>query len=315
MDAPVVLVGADAAAGCVRAGLGGRARVVLVARGPDEPPWANADALRAEHVAVLPDAEPWLLDRLAGNPVADRARGMVLAVVGGRGGAGASVLAGALAVVSGREGLDTLLVDGDPLGGGLDLTLGWERLPGLRWPDLVEARGRVDPPALINALPGAGGLAVLSFDRSSSEAVPVEAMAAVLDAGRRGRDLVVVDVPRPPDPASRLALAAADRAYLVVPDELRACAAARRVAAEVSRHCPQLAVVVRGTPAGVGVAPVEIADVVGLPLAGVYRSESGLADALERGEPPAANGRGPLADLARELLTERGSRSSQVAVA
>jgi hypothetical protein len=65
----------------------------------------------------------------------------------------------------------------------------------------------------------------------------------------------------------------------------------------------------------VGVAPVEIADVVGLPLAGVYRSESGLADALERGEPPAANGRGPLADLARELLTERGSRSSQVAVA
>jgi secretion/DNA translocation related CpaE-like protein len=313
-SAPCVLVGADAAAGCARAGLGGRSAVVMVARGPDEPPWGHADALRAGHVAVLPAAEAWVLDRLARDTTAGQGRGCVLATLGGRGGAGASVLAAALAVTARREGLDTLLVDADPLGGGVDLALGWERLRGLRWPDLVDARGHVNPTELFSALPGDGGLAVLSFDRSTSDGVPVDAMAAVIDAGRRGRDLVVVDVPRHVDDASALALTAADRVYLVVPDELRACAAARRITASAVTYCPQLAVVVRCAPAGAGVGPAEVADVIGLPLAGAFRSEPGLPQALERGEPPAATGRGPLAELARELLADLRPRRHRVVV-
>ena len=156
----------------------------------------------------------------------------------------------ALAVTARRRGLDTLLVDADPLGGGVDLVLGWEQMAGLRWPELVDARGRVSPPALVSALPGEGSLAVLSFDRSELDAVPVDAMAAALDAGRRGRDLVVVDLPRRFDDASLVALTAADRGYLVVPAELRACAAARRVAAAASIHCAELSVVVRDPSAG-----------------------------------------------------------------
>src|SRR3712207_7123198 len=56
------------------------------------------------------------------------------------------------------SGLRTLLVDADPLGGGLDLVLGWEQVDGLRWPSLAEADGRVDPPALLQALPHRGDL-------------------------------------------------------------------------------------------------------------------------------------------------------------
>ena len=41
-----------------------------------------------------------------------------------------------------------------------------------------------------------------------------EAMAATLDAARRGRDLVVVDLPRHLDEAAVLALQSADRALL-----------------------------------------------------------------------------------------------------
>jgi secretion/DNA translocation related CpaE-like protein len=136
-------------------------------------------------------------------------------------------------------------------------------------------------------------------------AVPAEAMATALDAGRRGRDLVVVDLPRRLDDASLLALGAADRGYLVLPAELRACAAAARVAAVAGPHCPSLAAVVRG-PAPGGLRAKEVAQALGLPLAGSLRAEPRLAGALERGEPPARDGRGPLAQLCQRLLDELG---------
>jgi secretion/DNA translocation related CpaE-like protein len=300
--APFVLVGAESAARCAALGLSRRAAVILVARpGLPDPPWRHANTLRVEHVAILPQAQSWLVDRFAdhaaGNP--DRAR--VLAVVGGSGGVGASVLATAISVTASRRGLDTLLVDSDPLGGGVDLALGWERMGGLRWPELADARGRVSPPALVDALPGAGSLAVLSFDRTEFAGVPPEAMAAALDAGRRGRDLVVVDLPRHFDEAALLALSAAERCYVVVFAELRGCAAARRVAAAAAQHCPSLAVVVR-VPAPAGIRPSEVAEALDLPLAGVLPPEPRLGRAMAAGEPPARTGRGPLAHLCHELL-------------
>ena len=67
-------------------------------------------------------------------------------VAGGRGGAtrcswswgrpagsGASVLATAVAVRAARAGVDVVLVDGCPLGGGLDVVLGAEQESGIRW--------------------------------------------------------------------------------------------------------------------------------------------------------------------------------------
>jgi secretion/DNA translocation related CpaE-like protein len=285
-------------------GLGARPSLILVGRadGPD-PSWRQADALSADHVVLLPAAEAWVVDTFAENAAGGSRRGTVVAVVGGRGGAGASVLAAALAVTARRRGLDTLLVDADPYGGGVDLVLGWERLQGLRWPGLVEARGRVDPPALVSALPGEGSLAALSFDRSDLDGVPEEAMAAALDAGRRGRDLVVIDLPRRFDVASLMALTVADRALLVVPAELRACAAAKPIAAVIRERCPQVSVVVRGrTPSGID--PAEVAQSLDLPLAGIVRDEPRLVAAMESGEAPGGTGRGPLAELCRQLLAD-----------
>jgi secretion/DNA translocation related CpaE-like protein len=223
----------------------------------------------------------------------------VVAVLGGRGGAGASVLAAGLAVTAARGGHRALLVDADPLGGGADLALGWEALDGLRW----SALSTVDPPALVNALPRQGELAVLSWDRADELTVPVEAMSAALGAGRAERDLVVVDLPRRLDDAAVLALAAADRTLLLVPAELRACAAAARVAAVVAPQCPSLSVVVRG-PAPGGLTATQVAASVGLPLADEVRAEPGLTRALEQGLAPARDGRGPLAALCRRLLRQ-----------
>jgi secretion/DNA translocation related CpaE-like protein len=224
-------------------------------------------------------------------------------VIGGRGGAGASVLAGGLAITAARSGLRTLLIDADPLGGGLDLVLGWEQLEGLRWPALSQADGRVDAPALVRALPSRGDLVMLSWDRGDLLALPVEAMAATMDAGRRGRDLVVVDLPRQLDDAAVIALQAADQVLLVVPAELRATAAAARVVANAQPHCAELSVVVRG-PAPGGLKAREVARALDLPLAGTLRPEPGLSRGLERGEAPAGSGRGPLAILCQRIIAE-----------
>jgi secretion/DNA translocation related CpaE-like protein len=309
--APFVLLGLDSVEDILRANMSVRGAIILVAR-DEVAAWRYAEVLRVEQVAVLPQAETWLVDRFADHALGSPTRGRVVAVLGGRGGAGASILAAALAVTARRRDLDTLLVDADPFGGGMDLVLGWERIQGLRWPDLVDASGRVSPPALISALPGEGSLVVLSFDRSELDGVPAEAMAAALEAGRRGRDLVVIDLPRRFDEPSTLALSAADRAYLVVPAELRACAAARRVAAIVAGRCASLAVVVRGS-APHGLAPAEIARSLDLPLAGALRSEPRLPRELDDGHPPAASGRGPLAELCQDLLQDLVPRGHRVA--
>jgi secretion/DNA translocation related CpaE-like protein len=313
--APLVVVGVDQAPACLRAQLPRRADVVIVA--PESPggavaaggsvrpeevpdPWQYAEPLGAAHVATLPAAQPWLVGRFAscqdqGTP------GRVVAVLGGRGGAGASVLAAGLAVTAANLGRRALLIDADPLGGGLDLVLGWEEDRGLRWPELAGTSGRLDGNTLVGALPGRGELALLSFDRQQQATVPPAAMTAVLEAGRHARDLVVVDLPRPLDPAAVVALQTADDGLLVVPAEVRAVTAAARVAAAATQHCGRLRLVVRGPSPGRLTAD-EISGSLRLPVAGTLRPELGLPAALEGGLAPTASGRGPLAVLCRRLV-------------
>ncbi len=305
VSASVVLVGVDCGDACARAGLPRRPGVILIGSrslAPQDAPgeWRVAEALGADHVVSLPAGEPWLLDQLAS--VEDLRTGTVVGVLGGRGGAGASVLAGGLAVTGARRGMRTLLIDADPLGGGIDLVLGWESLDGLRWPALSQTSGRVHPPALVGALPGRAELVTLSWDRGEPVAVPPEAMLAALDAGRRGRDLVVVDLPRRLDESAILALRAAGRVFLIVPAEVRACAAAVRVTASVVAHCADVSLVIRQPGPG-GLTTPEVACALGLPVAGTLRHEPRLAAALERGEPPAGGGRGSLAALCDKLIS------------
>ncbi|WP_412540875.1 septum site-determining protein Ssd [Longispora sp. K20-0274] len=291
--APLVVVGPDQAEGC--AGLPGRPRVVLVVESePDDPLWELAQLLGAEHVAALPAAEPWLVERFGAAeqaaPVAP-----VIGVLGGRGGAGASVLAAGLAVTAARQGSNVLLVDADPLGGGVDLVLGWEEVGGLRWPELTSGE--------LGSFPERGRLSVLSQDRQVAVEVSPELMAAALRTGQSAADLVVLDLPRTLDDAARHAMGHADRLLLVVPAELRACAAAAKVVAHLGAPEVPVEVVVRGPSPG-KLRAAEIARALNLPLAGTLRSEPGLVTALEHGSAPAHTGRGPLAELCRRLLAD-----------
>lgn len=302
--AAAVVVGPDVAAACARARLPRRPDVVLLGADLDDAGiWQRAVEVGAEHVVFLPDGEAWLVAMLAEAVEPARTSGELIAVVGGRGGAGATTLAAALAVTAAQSGRRVLLVDGDPLGGGIDLVLGGESDEGLRWPDLGATRGRVPGAALTAALPRMAELSVLSWDRGDVLEVPSEAMETVLEAGRRSCDLVVVDLPRTLDEASRVVLSLASVVLLLVPAEVRAAAAATRVATQLTPLCQDLRLVVRGpSPSGLGAD--EIARALGLPLAGFLRPESGLELALDRGEPPGRRSRSPLAVLSERLLAD-----------
>ena len=300
--APLVLLGHDLVDRCARSRLPRRPQVVLVGRDLDDAGvWQRAVEVGAEHVVFLPDAEPWLATALAEAVEGPAPAAPLIAVLGGRGGGGATVLACALAVTAVRRGLRTLLVDGDPLGGGIDLVFGAEQQAGLRWPDLGATRGRVPAAALAEALPQMQGLAVLSWDRGEAAPLAAEAVRAVLGAARRTHELVVVDLPRAVDEAAREVLEAATTTLLVLPAEVRAAAAASRVAASVGALCDDLRVVVRGPGPG-GVGAQDVARALGLPLAGQAKAEPGLDLALERGEPPGSRARSPLGLLCDDLL-------------
>ena len=303
-SAAAVVVGRDAAQACARARLPRRPGVVLIGDDLDEAGiWQLGVEVGAEHVVFLPDGEQWLVEMLAESVEPVRFAGEVVAVVGGRGGSGATTLAAALAVTAARVGRRTLLVDADPLGGGIDLVFGGESDPGVRWPDLGGTRGRVPGSALTGALPRMSDLSVLSWDRSDVLRVPCEAMETVLEAGRRSCELVVVDLPRTLDDAGRIVLSLASQVLLVVPAEVRAAAAATRVATQLAPLCADLRLVVRGpSPSGLGAD--EIARALGLPLVGYLKPEPHVELALERGEPPARRRGGPLASLCEVVVDD-----------
>ncbi|CAG6397935.1 CpaE-like family protein [Streptomyces cocklensis] len=301
-SAPLVLVGAEAT-DRVR-GAARRKGVLLIGRDLDDSEvWRRALDIGADHVLLLPDAETWLVDRIADIAEGVGRPALTIGVVGGRGGAGASTLACALAVTSARAGRRTMLIDGDPLGGGLDILVGAERSGGLRWPDLADSRGRVNSGALEESLPRLESLSVLSWDRGDSVLIPAQAMRSVLGAARRRGGVVVVDLPRRVDDAVAETLAQIDVGLVVVPAELRAVAAATRVAAAVSMVLKDLRVVARG-PFSAGLDDRETARLVGLPLAGELPLESRAVDALSGGGPPGSSGRGPLARFCTAFLTQ-----------
>ena len=317
-DAPLVVVGDDAADAVVRASLPRRPGVVLVGLagrdGEDPDVWQHGMHIGAEDVVFVPDADQWLASRFADATEGEGRGGTVVCVIGGRGGAGASTLAAGLAVTATRRGLSCLLVDADPLGGGLDLVLGYENTEGLRWPELVESRGRISPAALRDALPtgrsrpgsrrpslGAAPLPLVSCDRTSLVELPADGMAAVLEAGRRAADLVIVDLARGRSAAGEAALLRSTVAFVVVPAEVRATAAAGRVAELVGASASDVRVVVRG-PGPTGLRSAVIARSLGLPLAGEMPFDPDVGPALDRGLAPTRTGRGPLAEQCQRLV-------------
>lgn len=307
--APLVVLDTEAAVVCATASPPRRGGVVTVTDGePELADWQAAAVIGAERVISLPGAAVGLIEKFAeyGHQHADG--GVVIAMAGAGAGAGASVLAAATALRSATAGFrpHTVLVDGAPHGGGLDLLLGIEATPGLRWPDLVVDDGRVAAAELHSALPAAGsGLSVLSCGRGSGRTGSIGAAAAhaVVEAARGAGDLVVCDISSERGPHSDGILDVADLVVLVVPAQLRAVAAAGAAAEWIVRRNPNRGLVVRG-PAPGNLRGRDIAAVLELPLLAAVRAQPGLSARLERGGLRLR--RGPLRDACDAVLSVLG---------
>jgi secretion/DNA translocation related CpaE-like protein len=308
--ATAVLLDMAAALRCADRALPRRGHVVLLVRSEPQPcDFRAAIAVGAQHVITLPAHDAKLMAELSNAAEASRdagRRGAVVGVIAGRGGAGASVFATALA----QTAPDALLIDTDPWSGGIDLVLGAERESGLRWSDLALQGGRLSYTALRDALPQRRGVSVLSGDRTGSD-IDASPLAAVIDAGSRAGATVVCDLPRRSTGAVETVLGAADLVVVITSADVRSSAAAAAIAPWVTAVNANAGIVVRGPSPG-GLRSADVAKIVGLPLLAAMRPQPGVADALESGGLRLRR-RSPLAVAARRVLAVL--HQHQVAVA
>jgi len=292
-EADLVLVGADLAEEAVELAPPRRPGVHVVGPAPGDAVFRHAVALGAASVVALPEATSWLADALA--DVGERASpGRVVGVVGGSGGAGATTLACALAQWHAARG-PTLLVDGDPLGPGVDRLLGLEGRGGVRWEGLAETAGRLGARALREGVPRDGALGVLTW-AGVRRRLDVPTARRMLDAAVRGHELVVLDLARHCGPSLVELVDRCDDLLVVTPATVPGLAATARLVAHLG-CAGRAGLVVR--PGGVGDA--DAARVTGLPVVATLGEQRGLAASVDRGLGP-LSARGPLARAARDLL-------------
>ncbi|MDQ6641492.1 MAG: CpaE-like family protein [Actinomycetota bacterium] len=294
--AGLVLVGADLADALGGTRPSRREHVHVVARGPvPHELFRAALAMGAENVAELPVSETWLVETLTDAGDGGAARGVTIGVIGGSGGAGATVFASALAVTLGSS-WRTLLVDTDPLGAGIDRVLGMESLDGIRWDALNNTTGRLSARSLRDALPHRAGVSLLTWSDDRPTGLQAFAVREALSAGQRGHDAIVLDLPRHPDKVIEEVLSRCDHVVLVCGVTVPAVTAASRVSARLAGVSSAVHLVVRGSG---GVDPAEIARVLHLPLAAAMPDQRGLDEAVDLGAGPIRSRRGALARSAR----------------
>jgi len=180
----------------------------------------------------------------------------VIGVLAGCGGAGASTFAAVLAACAGPP---SFLLDCDPLGGGIDVLLGCEQLPGPRWGQVRLRGGPLDPEVLLTGLPRWHEVRFLAAD--SQQPLTEPAVTAVLDAAAAVAP-TVLDLPRAGSPMRQAALRRCDLVVLVTPAEVRGATAAAMIAPALDERRASL--VVRG---GSRALPArQLSELLGLPV-------------------------------------------------
>jgi hypothetical protein len=202
--------------------------------------------------------------------------------------------------------VDVALVDGCPLGGGLDVVLGAEQEPGLRWSDLHRLVGSADGAALLARLPSGDGVRVLSFGRDAAQP-DVEVARAVVTALVEQCELVVVDASAAGGSVASAALSGADRILVVAGNEMRQLSALSVVSELLASGCGgagvAMAVCLRGHVSSAGSVARVVESELRWPVLCGLGDDRGLAADLVRGLAPGSRANGALVRAADEVLS------------
>jgi secretion/DNA translocation related CpaE-like protein len=305
---PLILVGADLLVEVASLRPPRRDGVYVVGWGATgEPLLRAALEVGAETMLELPAAETVVAGLLADVSDGEGGDGMVVGVLAGSGGAGATTYAAALASLGAERG-PTLLVDADRLGPGAGRVLGLDEIPGVTWGDLGQTVGRLGARALREAVPHIGSLGLLGWP--GGDAVPPRPGVAreVLAAARRGHGLDVVDLPRESDEGIEALLSGCDVVLVVVRADVTGTASAARLISRLPER-DRVRIVVRGRAA----EPEAVGRALGVPVIAALSDQRGLSEAIDLGLGPIRSKRAPLARAAAEVLTRCRLRAGAVA--
>lgn len=302
-SAGLVLVGTDQVATLAAAQPFRRGHVSVIGQAPvPDGLFRSALLIGAQSVAELPAAESWLVELLTDLDDGGARRARVIGVVGGSGGSGATTLASALARSAASRSSPALLLDLDPLGGGVDRVLGLDDIGGVRWDALLSATGRFSAKSLRDALPERDGLAVLTWGAGSHARLDALAVREVFSAAQRGNDVVVVDLPRHADAVTEEVVPRCDHLVLVTRLTVPAVAASSRMAAALQSSARRLWLVTRGRSSAL--APEDAVTMLGLPLLASMPDQRRLEEWIDLGLGPVHSRRAALASAARAVLEQ-----------
>ena len=303
-EADVLLVCPRFGGEAARAG-GGAPTLLLVAQEMTVPVLRTAIEAGAQGAFCWPEERVDLVDAIrssaARSAEAARGRGTVIAVLGSRGGAGATFLATHLAAAFADQRHRTVLVDMDHSFGDLTAVLGLLEGDVHSIQDLVPVADELSPDHVSNALirHEAGFDVLLARSAAPTEAatgpggssaatapVGLYAACAALLAGESER--VVLHLPRALGELTQIAVRMADQVVLVTGLDLMALYGARR-ALEAMRsqgwraHCSQDVAVVLNATRRAEVTPAEAERVLGVRPVGRVRSDPSIVAAQSRG--------------------------------
>lgn len=262
-------------------------KVLLVYPEPGPIDWKLALKTRAADAFIIPAQATELLRALrhSTNEATNKKLGSVIALSSATGGAGCSTIAAALALYS-HHHTPTVLIDADPCSGGIDLLIGCEDSPGVRWPDLTSTDGVLSGTDLVAALPKSGaGLPVLSIDRQCGDSGITEEKLRQVIAAIRSTHRIVIDIPAYAKEFGTV-VTAADEFFVIIPPEVQAAAAAHRMLKQLREHHPKQTS--RLQPVGVirhrgwsGLRSKDVESIIGITVVAELSSIPGLPKKVE----------------------------------
>jgi pilus assembly protein CpaE len=271
--------------------------------------WVVDPVKQAELVAAV--------ERAAGNT--PNAAGEVFAVVGAKGGVGATTIAVNIATsLSSASGARALLVDLHPACGDAALFLGVD--PNFSMTDALENTHRLDEAFLkgIVVKTPAGPDLLASPDRAFPTAIDPKKIRAVLEFASRSYRYVVLDVPRS-EASLDDALSLAGSITVVATQELSAIRSGSRMAAAFrQRHgAARVQIVVNRYDHAAEIGSEDLERAVGGRIGHKFPSNYRLAiDALNKGRPIVVDNHNKLASsfaaYARSLSSTNGKDASKV---
>jgi secretion/DNA translocation related CpaE-like protein len=250
--------------------------VILAPEGVSAKTWQLALQFDAEHVEVLPNESDWLIEHVV-PPIQSRAH--VVLVTPAVGGAGASTVACALAAQYAAQGVKVCLIDADLRAGGLDVLMGCEQAPGMRWADIENLQGSVHGAELFDSLVVSHGIHVLApkrgqFDSDTSQ------MLTIIETLASSCDVVLVDAPRVAEELIQSLVTLSDDVLLVMPTTVQASSLVTSVKERFAEV--RCGLVVRQVP-GSGLTPIGVAQAVDIPLRTTLPTDARIVEQVEQG--------------------------------